>query len=380
MDFEWPADTKGRIDRARAFAAERLSARTRLPGLDREAWNLCAREGVLSVALPKGWGGEERGVLAAAAIFEALGRGGADRGLLFALGAHLFGCAMTVARYATAAQAQKWGPGLADGTLVADLTMTEPTGGSSASAPGTIATAVGDGFVINGAKTLVTNAPVADVFLLIASSSPSRGALGLTAFLLARDTPGLTVEPLDTTLGLSGAPMGRVVLRDCEAGPQAVLGRRSGGFVCLQTSMELERTCILAGFLGAAERDLRAGVVHTRRRRDDHGSLFEHQAVSHRLARSKCRLESARWLLYRAAAAADRRRANLMWPAVTKLVVSEALAACALDVLQSFAGSGWLDESGVATALRDTLGTLSASGTSDVQLNVVAECLRGSDE
>jgi alkylation response protein AidB-like acyl-CoA dehydrogenase len=65
---------------------------------------------------------------------------------------------------------------------------------------------------------------------------------------------------------------------------------------------------------------------------------------------------------------------------VTKLVVSEALAACALDVLQSFAGSGWLDESGVATALRDTLGTLSASGTSDVQLNVVAECLRGSDE
>jgi alkylation response protein AidB-like acyl-CoA dehydrogenase len=380
MDFEWPVETKGRIDRARTFAAKSLSARPRPAGFDREAWNLCAREGVLSVALPKGWGGEERGVLAAAAIFEALGRGGADRGLLFALGAHLFGCAMTVARYATAGQAELWGRGLADGTLVAALTVTEPSGGSSASVPGTIATPVGEGFVITGAKTLVTNAPVADVFLLMASSSPSRGALGLTAFLLARDTPGLTVEPLDETLGLSGAPMGRVVLRDCEVGPQAVLGRRSGGFTCLQTSMELERTCILAGFLGAAERDLRAGVVHTRRRRDDHGSLFEHQAVSHRLARAKCRLESARWLLYRAAAAAERQRANLMWPAVTKLVVSEALAACALDVLQSFAGSGWLDESGVATALRDTLGTLSASGTSDVQLNVVAECLRGSDE
>ncbi len=380
MDFEWTVDTKQRIDRARAFAAQRLSRRPRPCGFDRQAWDLCAREGVLSVALPKAWGGEERGALTAAAIFEALGRGGADRGLLFALGAHLFGCAMTIARYGTAAQAEKWGVGLADGTLVAALTVTESSGGSSASIPGTVATAAGDRFVINGSKTLVTNAPIADVFLLIASSSPSRGALGLTAFLLARDTPGLTVEPIDSTLGLSGAPMGRVSLRDCEVGPEAVLGRRSGGFSCLQTSMELERTCILAGFLGAAERDLRSGVAHMRRRRDDHGSLFDHQAVSHRLARAKCRLESARWLLYRAAAATERQRTNLMWPAMTKLVVSEALAACALDVLQTFAGAGWLDESGVATALRDTLGTLSASGTSDVQLNVVAECLRGSDE
>jgi alkylation response protein AidB-like acyl-CoA dehydrogenase len=380
MDFEWTVDTKRRIDRARAFAAESLSARPRPAGLDREAWRLCAREGVLSAALPKGWGGEERGVLATAGIFEALGRGGADRGLLFALGAHVFGCSMSIARYGSAAQVEKWGAGLADGTLISALAATEPSSGSSASVAGTIATTADEGFVINGTKTLVTNAPVADLFLLIASSAPARGALGLTAFLLPRDTPGLTVEPIDATLGLSGAPMGRVLLRGCEVGPEAVLGRRSGGFACLQTSMELERTCILAGFLGAAERDLRAGVVHLRRRRDDHGSLFEHQAVSHRLARVKCRLESARWLLYRAAAAAERPGNNLMWPAVTKLVVSEALAACALDVLQGFAGSGWLDESGVATALRDTLGTLSASGTSDVQLNVVAECLRATDE
>lgn len=380
MNFEWTIEMRRRIESAQTLAAERLSRRPRSAGFDRGAWDLCAAEGVISVALPKAWGGEERGALAAAAIFEALGRGGADRGLLFGLGAHLFGCAMTIARYGTSGQAEKWGTGLADGTRVAALAATEPSGGSSASIAGTTAIATDEGFVINGAKTLVTNAPIADVFLLIASSAPSRGALGLTAFLLARDLPGLTVEPIDSTLGLTGAPMGRVLLRDCKVGPESVLGRRSGGFACLQRSMELERSCILAGFLGAAERDLQAGVAHARSRRDGHGSLFEHQAVSHRLARAKCRLEAARWLLYRAAAATEHPGANLMLPAVTKLVVSEAVTACGLDVLQSFAGAGWLDESGVATAVRDALGTLSASGTSDVQLNVVAECLRGSDE
>lgn len=380
MDFEWPIDTKRRIDRARTFAAERLSNRPRSAGFDREAWNLCAREGVLSAALPRAWGGEESGALVAAALFEALGRGGADRGLLFAMGAHLFGCAMTIARYGTKLNSERWGRGLADGTVIAALAATEPTGGSSASVPGTVATAAGEGFVINGSKTLVTNAPVADVFVLIASSSPPRGVLGLTAFLLARDSPGLTVEPIDPTLGLSGAPMARVVLENCEVGSEAVLGRRSGGFACLQSSMELERACLLAGFLGAAERDLRTSVAYAIRRRDGRGSLFDHQAVSHRLARAESRLESARWLLYRAAAAAESQRSNLRLSAMAKLVVSEAVTACALEVLQSFAGAGWLDESGVATALRDTLGTLSASGTSDVQLNVVAESLRGSDE
>ena len=141
--------------------------------------------------------------------------------------------------------------------------------------------------------------------------------------------------------------------------------------------MRYERTCILAGFVGAAERDLAAGVALARERKDDQGPIFRHQAVSHRLARMQCRIESARWQIYRGAWAIDHGNDQILAPATVKLTVSETLVECAMDVLRTFAGAGWLDEQGVGTALRDVVGTLSASGTSDVQLNLIASRFLG---
>jgi clorobiocin biosynthesis protein CloN3 len=304
-----------------------------------------------------------------------MGRAGADRGLLFSIGAHLLGCAIPIARCGNPEQHERWGTGLAGGNSVAALAITEPTGGSSASRMATVAERTAEGYVVRGVKTLVTNGPVADLFLLVASESPSRGALGLTAFLVPRTTAGLHVEPLGNTLGMHGAPMARVVLEGCRLPHEAVLGRPCGGLAVLSCSMQYERTCILAGFLGAAQRDLDACVAYTQQRRDTRGPLFEHQAVSHRLARMRCRIESARWLLYRGAWTIDHANEPLLTPAMVKWTVSETLVECALDVLRTFAGAAWLDEQGTATALRDVVGTLSASGTSDVQLNLIAACL-----
>ena len=154
-----------------------------------------------------------------------------------------------------------------------------------------------------------------------------------------------------------------------------MLGKPGAGLSALTIAMQYERTCILAGFLGAAERDLALCAQYLHRRKDAHGALSDHQAVAHRLARMKARLESARWLLYRGAWALDHAKEPLHTPAMVKLVLSETLMDCALDVLKLFGGAGWLDEQGVATALRDVAGILTASGTSDVQLNVIASCL-----
>jgi L-prolyl-PCP dehydrogenase len=375
MDLAWSDEVKRQIDDTGRFAEATLAARRAPPGFDRVAWEACGRQGLLALPLPQAWGGRNSDVLAAVAVFEALGRGGADRGLLFAMGAHLFGCAMAIARFGSAEQQARWGKGLADGSAVAALAATEPEGGSSASHKGTVAQAIEGQYVLRGTKTLVTNGPAAELFLVIASESPRRGALGLTAFLVPRETAGLRIEPLAGTLGMYGAPMARLVFDDCRVPKDAVLGRPSGGMAVFVTSMQYERTCILAGFLGAAERDLATCVSYTHRRRDEHGPLFGHQAVSHRLARMHCRIESARGLLYRGAWSIDHEKDQLGKPALVKLAVSEALVDCALDVLRTFAGAGWLDEGGMATALRDVVGTLSASGTSDVQLNLIASCL-----
>jgi alkylation response protein AidB-like acyl-CoA dehydrogenase len=263
-----------------------------------------------------------------------------------------------------------------EGREIGALAVTEEISGSSLAGMATVARATETGYVISGSKMYVSNGPIADVFLLIAAENPKRGLLGLTAFLVPRDTPGLSVRPLATTLGLKGAPMARVSLDDCVLPQEAVLGKPGGGFAVMRFSMQWERTCILAGFLGAAERDLCAAVEFARGRRDQRGTLFEHQAVSHRLAGLRCRLESARWMLYRGAWAVAHDKDPHLWPAMVKLTVSETVVEIAIEIMRTFAGAGWLDEKGVATALRDVVGTLSASGTSDVLLNIIAECLR----
>src|SRR5262249_3911619 len=144
------------------------------------------------------------------------------------------------------------------------------------------------------------------------------------------------------------------------------------------TSMQWERTCILAGFIGAAERDLAACVVALQTRGDGRGMLYRHQAVAHKLARIKLAIESARLVLYRAAWAIDHGRADFATASMAKLAVSEAVVAAASDCMRLMAGTGWRGAAPVDTngALDDALGTLFASGTSEVQLEIIARQLQ----
>lgn len=375
MDLAWSAEQQASIAAAHRFAADALAPRAPARGFDHDAWRLCAAERITGLVAPRSWGGRELDALTTVGVLEALGRAGADRGLLFALGAHLFGCMVAVARWGSAAQQERWGAALVDGRAVAALAVTEESGGTSLAAIGTVAERVGGGYLLRGRKSYVTNGPVADVFLLIASENPRRGVMGLSALLVARDTPGLTVTPLEPTLGLPGAPLARLDLDGCALPPDAVLGRPGSGFAVLQLSLQWERTCILAGFLGAAERDLAAAVAFVAGRAAPHGTQLAQQAVAHRLARLRCTLEAARALLHRGAWAIDHGDDPRLWPAMVKWTLSETLVDAALETMRTHAAAGFLDGSGPATALRDVVGTLSASGTSDAQLDVVAASL-----
>jgi alkylation response protein AidB-like acyl-CoA dehydrogenase len=376
MSDPWSETQREAVEAARRFAEAALAPRPAPRGFDREAWGACAREGYPGLALPPEWGGRGQGAMTTVGVFEALGRGGADRGLLFALSAHLFGCSVAAARFANGPGQAEWGRRLAQGTAVGALAVTEESAGSSLSGLATLARPDGSGYRIRGTKTLITNGPAADLFLLLAAENPGRGLMGLTAFLLPRETAGLGIETLDSTLGLAGAPMARLALDDCFLPRESVVGRPGGGFAVLKVAFQWERTCLSAGFLGAAERDLERCLGYVRRRRDAAGPLFERQAVAHRLARLRCRLEAARQLLYRGARAIDLGEDPLLWPAMVKLFVCESLVEAAREVFQTLAGAGWLDEGGAARAVRDVLALTSASGTSDIMLNTIAARLR----
>src|SRR5260370_5356465 len=179
MDLGWPSEIAERIEAARQFAEAKLAVRA-ADGVDTAGWRAVDDFGLIDFALPEAWGGRNGGALVTASLLEALGRGGADRGLLFAIGAHLFGCAMPLAIYGAPAQAERWKNALGSGSAVGALAITESTGGSSLDRMATEAREVPGGYVLNGEKTLMANAPVAGLFLVLCRQRHRRGPCGLT--------------------------------------------------------------------------------------------------------------------------------------------------------------------------------------------------------
>jgi clorobiocin biosynthesis protein CloN3 len=371
MTFCLPPDVRDRAAIAERWARSALAGRPRSAEFDATSWRGLGRSGLFGMALPVIAGGEGLGALAVTAVLESLGRGGADRGLLMAAGAHVFGCALPLAAHATPAQAARWLSALRDGEVIGALAVTEPSGGSGFDQMATTAVATANGIVLHGRKTLVCNASQAGLFLVLARQFPDRGALGLTVFLVPRDARGISVEPITTVAGLPGAAMGELVLDNCSLPDDAVLGCPGAGLRVFMTAMKWERCGLLAGFLGAAERDLAVCVEVLSARAD--GALLRHQAVSHRMARMKVRLETARLMLRRAASSIDAGHDDHTASAMAKLVVSEALIDCAQDTARLLAGAGWRGVPfDTGAALVDALGGLFASGTSEVQLDLIA--------
>ncbi len=369
--FDLPADVQDRAAQAERWARSALVGRPRIAKFDAASWRGLGRFGLFRSALPASAGGEDIGALAITAVLEALGRGGADRGLLMAVGAHLFGCAMPLAAHATPAQAERYLSGLRDGEVIGALAVTESGGGSGFDQMATTAVATPEGIVLNGRKTLVCNAVHAGVFLVLARQFADRGAMGLTAFLVPRDAKSVAVEPMNMVTGLPGSAMGELVLDGCCLPEDAVLGHPGAGLRVFMSAMKWERCCLLAGFLGAAERDLAICAEALSAR--GNGALARHQAVSHRLARMKVRLATARLMLRHAASGIDSGHDDHTVSAMAKLVISEALVDCAQDAARLLAGAGWRGTPfDAGAALVDALGGLFASGTSEIQLDLIA--------
>lgn len=357
----------------RTFAAEHLTGE-RPAGLDRDRFEQCRTAGLLSLPLPTSWGGFGAGALETVGALEALGEGGADRGLLFGLGAHLLGCALPLARFGSEAQKQTWAIALTSGSALGALAVTEAEGGSSLSHLATSLEPEGDGWRLRGEKTCVTHAADADLMLVLAMQTPQYGSLGTTMVIVPGNTPGVEVEVLEPTLGLQGAPIGRVHL-DCHLGADALLGGPHGGFKVFNTAIAWERACLLGGLVGAARRDLARVIDYLRTRTARGTTLLAMPTIGARLVRLQLRLEDARWAMYRACFALDQGSTDGKACAAAKVTVSETLVACAEETLTLLGGAGWCDELGVATALRDVLGTLSASGSNDALVDMLARSL-----
>lgn len=379
MDFSWSAEQLALRDAVLAFGrglpVGDLVSRDRDAMFDRDLWRRCGDFGIQGLPFPAEFGGGGADILTAVLALETLGSVCADNGLLFGLGAQMWSVQMPILRHGTEEQRQRYLPGLCRGERIGAHAMSEPDSGSDAFALRTTARAEGDCYVLQGTKTFVSEAPVADLFLVFATIDPAKGALGITGFLIDRETPGLSVGAPIGKMGLRTSPMAEVVLDGCRVPAANRLGREGRGAAIFNDSMEWERALILAPFLGTLERLLQTSVRHARERKQFGRAIGEFQAVANRIVDMKLRLEAARLLVYRAAAAKASGDSAGPAAAIAKLYLSEAMVQSGLDAVQVRGGYGYTTEYEVERDLRDAVGGTLYSGTSEIQRNLVARAL-----
>ena len=379
MDFSWTKEQLDFKNTVIEFAKKELNEgmidRDREGELARENWNKCAKLGILGLAIPEEYGGSATDIMTTMLVMEGLGYGCQDNGLIFAMNAQMWSVQHPILTFGTEAQKQKYLPGFCNGELIGAHAMSEPDSGSDAYRLRTRAERIGEGYLLNGTKMFVTNAPIADVALVFATVNPDKGIGGVTAFLVDKGTPGFRVSRNIEKMGLRTSPMGEVILEDCVVPVENRLGSEGAGSSIFNSSMEWERSCILGSHIGAMERQLEAGIRYTRERRQFGQPIGKFQSVANRIADMKVRLETARLLLYKVAWLNQNGKPAIMEAAMAKLYLSECFVNSSLDAIRTYGGYGYMTEMEVERDLRDAVGGTLYSGTSDIQRMIIARWL-----
>ena len=379
MDFDLTDSQRELQGAAEAFAAKTLNdgviERDRSGTFSRAGWDACAQYGAAGIPFPESFGGGGCDASTTCAIMEGLGYGCRDNGLLFSIHAHLWAVAMPIFLHGSDEQKRRHLPGLCAGKRIGAHAASEPDHGSDIFAMSTTATRDGDAYVLNGRKTWVTNAQIADLYIVYATVDPSAGLRGVTAFLVQSETPGMSVSGLIEKMGLRTSPMGEVVFEDCHVPAANVLGEPGGGGNVFNASMAWERGSILASSLGTMRRNLERCIEHARTRKHFGQAIGRFQSVAARIVDMKMRLETSRPLIYRIARRHEQGRSTMLEAAIAKLYVAQALIDTCADAIQVFGGLGYTTEMEIERDLRDAMAARIYSGTSEIQRNIIAGCL-----
>lgn len=342
----------------------------------RAQWQYCGDLGLLGLSVPTHFGGQGLGTLETAHMLEAFGYGCSDMGLVFSVAAHLFACCMPIVEQSNAFLQEHILPALCSGKLVGANAITETEAGSDVFAMKTVAQLSGDAYILNGTKSYVSNGPIADIFIVYAVTNSYHGYFGITGFVVDRATPGLSFGEPFQKMGLTTTPACQITFQDCRVPLTHCLGEEGQGALIFTRSMQWERSCLFAGYVGMMERQLEQTIHYAQKRQQFGKALGKNQAISHRIVEMKLRLESARLLLYRACSLFESDEEDIqMAISLSKLAISEAAIANSLDAIRIHGSIGIEREYGIESMLRDAIPSTIFSGTSEMQREIIANKL-----
>jgi len=376
LDFAWNDEQLAFRKEVIRFAREELQDDMIQRDLDEqfssEGWKKCAKFGIQGLPMPADLGGGGADILTTVCALEALGYGCRDNGLLFSINAHMWSSQIPILSFGTEEQKRRYLPKLISGEWVGVQAMTEPAGGSTGPTLQTRAERRGNGYVLNGCKSFITNATHADVVIVFANLDSPADAKGTTAFIVEKGTAGFTISRKLRRMGLRTSPMAELSFVDCEIPAENLLGKEGGGHAVFAASVEWERICILASYVGTMQRMLDASVEYARERRQFGQTIGKFSAVADKIADMEVRLESGRLLLYKAAWLKSQGKDSTREASIAKLYLSEACIQSCLDAMQIHGGYGYMTEYQIERELRDAISARSYSSTSEVQRTSIA--------
>ncbi len=379
MDLSFTAEQLALKASTIEFASKELNRnlreRERTGEFSRDAWHACANFGIQGLPIPPEFGGSGADILTTVLVMEGLGYACRDNGLIFSLNAQLWSIEMPLLKFGTPAQQRAYLPGLVSGDLMGVHAMTEADSGSDAFSMRTQAERRGDHYILSGSKLYITNAPVADVVIVFATLNGSRGFAGACAFLVEKGTPGFAVSRSLDKMGLRTSPMGEIILTDCEVPVENRLGKDGAGMAIFNSSMEWERSCILASAVGAMQRQLETCVRYAQMRQQFGQAIGKFQSISNKIADMYMRIEAARLLIYKVAWLKQQGKSALAEAALAKVFTSEAWIQSSLDAIQIHGAYGYMTESEIERDLRDSIAGTIYSGTSEIQRMIIARAL-----
>lgn len=269
---------------------------------------------------------------------------------------------------------ERWLPPVLAGRAMASFAMTEPEAGSDAAAIATTARRDGTGYVLSGTKTFISNAGIADFYTVFASTDPTRGNKGISAFVVAADAPGLTfVRPLVLS---APHPLGEIAFADCRVPASSRLGVEGEGFALGLATLDRLRATVAAAACGMATRALQEALLHATQRRQFGHALAEFQLIQEKLARMATDLTAARLLTYRAAWEKDGGAERVtLEAAMAKAFATEAAQRIVDDAVQILGGRGVLASHPVDRLYRAVRALRIYEGTTEIQHLIVARQL-----
>jgi isovaleryl-CoA dehydrogenase len=373
MDFELTEEQRMLQEQVARFVDQEVIPRA--PIIDEEErfpeenFRAMADMGLFGIALPEGYGGAGSDFFSCVLVMEELMRGCVSTGNTY--GAHAILCTESLFRNGNEEQRRRFLPDLIAGKKIGALALTEPGAGSDALSLRCRAEKKGDGYVLNGSKTFITNGPIADVAIVYAKTNPEAGPKGISAFIVEAGFPGFTRGKPMKKMGVRGSPTGELFFENCEVPSENLLGEENRGINVLMSGLDRERILWSIAPIGVAQGAFDLAFRYARERIQFGQPIIQFQMIQDILADMATEIQAGRVLSYWAATLAGRGKKVRLEASYSKLFCAEAGIRAVGQAMQVFGGYGFMREFPIERLYRDVKGIEFGAGTNQIQKLII---------